>query len=189
MEETLFIILFVIIIIIIISKYNKNKDVSIVKSTIDNREYRVLKSDNEIEAANLLAIINKDIIKLIKSFENEKDNKYKRLVKRYNPETLNENLEKNDYKAYSLNKGEEIVICIREDDNTLIKDKNTILFVIIHELSHIMTKETGHPPIFWENMNILLKKADEIGIYNLIDYNKYPTNYCGMVIDNSPYQF
>ena len=59
MEETLFIILFVIIIIIIISKYNKNKDVSIVKSTIDNREYRVLKSDNEIEAANLLAIINK----------------------------------------------------------------------------------------------------------------------------------
>jgi predicted metal-dependent hydrolase len=189
MEETLFIILIIIIIFIVTSKYNINKDISIIKSTVDNRNYRVLKSDNELEAANLLAHINNDVIKLINSLSNEKDKKYKRLIKNYNPDSLNENLDNNNYKAYSLNKGEEIVICIRNKDNTLINDKNTILFVIIHELSHIMTKETGHPPIFWENMNLLLKKANEIGIYEPIDYNKYPTDYCGMIIDNSPYQF
>jgi len=189
MEETIIFILFIIILFIIISKYNKNKDVSIVKSTIDNRSYRVLKSDNEQEAANLLADINKDILLLLDSISDEKEDKYKRLIKRYNPETLNENLETESYKAYSLNKGEEIVICIRKDDNSLIKDKNTMIFVIIHELSHIMTKETGHPDIFWENMNILLKKSSEIGIYNLVDYQKYPIDYCGMLIDKSPYQF
>ena len=189
MEETIIFILVFIILSIIISQYNKNKDVSIVKSKIDNRSYRVLKSDNELEAADLLADLNKDILLLIDSISYEKDDKYKRLVKRYNPDTLNENLETESYKAYSLNKGEEIVVCIRNKDNSLIQDKNTILFVIIHELSHIMTKEIGHPDVFWENMSLLLKKSEDIGIYNIIDYQKYPVNYCGMPIDKTPYQF
>ena len=52
-----------------------------------------------------------------------------------------------------------------------------------------MTKEIGHPDVFWENMNLLLKKSEDIGIYNIIDYQKYPVNYCGMPIDKTPYQF
>lgn len=189
MEETTIFILFIIIILIIISNYNDNKEISVVKSNIDNRYYRVLKSSNELDASDKLANINKKVLLLINSFSNEKENKYKRLINNYNPDTLNENLNTKSYKAYSLNKGEEIVICIRNDDGTLIDDDNTILFVVIHELSHIMTKKTGHPPIFWENMNILLNRANELNIYVPYDYSKYPVNYCGMIIDNTPYKF
>lgn len=186
MEETTIFILFIIIIFIIASNYNSNKEISIIKSPLDNREYRVLKSDNELDAANLLASINNDVLLLIDSFKNEKEEKYTRLVNNFNPNALNENLNTKSYKAYSLNKGEEIVICIRNDDGSLINDKNTIIFVVIHELSHVMTKKTGHPPIFWENMSILLKKAIELNIYTPSDYSKYPVNYCGMIINNTP---
>ena len=42
---------------------------------------------------------------------------------------------------------------------------NTILFVVIHELAHVMTEEIGHPPIFWENMKYLLEESEKFVIY------------------------
>ena len=100
-----------------------------------------------------------------------------------------ENLDYKSYKAYTLNKGSEVQLCMRNDDGTLINDSNTMIFVLIHELAHIMTYENGHPPIFWKNMGYLLKKASEIGIYNPIDYSKTPVEYCGVKIDQTPYPF
>ena len=65
-------------------------------------------------------------------------------------------------------------------------DMNTIIFVSIHELAHIMTPETGHTPLFWDNMKYLLEKASSIGIYNPVDYSKDPRMYCGMEINSTP---
>ena len=74
-------------------------------------------------------------------------------------------------------------------DGKLITDKNTMKFVLIHELAHIMTVENGHPPIFWKNMGFLLKEANSIGIYDAIDYSKNPVYYCGVLVDKTPYPF
>ena len=65
-------------------------------------------------------------------------------------------------------------------------DDNTVNFVAIHEMAHIMSKSTGHTPEFWNNMKYLLEQGSEIGIYNPIDYSKVPVMYCGQEINSTP---
>ena len=172
-----------------VNYYIKNKDVVKVKSTIDGREYRIAEAPDQQEVADLLARINTDILKLIDHLKPNKDESVQRLCKGYNPDALGENLEYKSYKAYSVNKGQEIVLCVRDKDGKLITDTNTMKFVLIHELAHIMTKENGHPPIFWQNMGFLLKEASNIGVYKAIDYSKDPVYYCGVLVDKTPYPF
>lgn len=91
------------------------------------------------------------------------------------------------YTSYSLNKGEKIVICIKEKDKeeTFI-DMNTTVFVVIHEIAHIMTKSVGHNKDFWDNMKFLLENAIKLGIYTKEDYKNNPKKYCGIMITDSP---
>ena len=188
MEVSTIILLGVIGIIIGVNYYIKNKDVVSVRSSIDGREYRIADSPDRQEAADLLADVNRDIIKFVDYLRNNSDEHIQRICNRYNPDKFGENLAYKSYKAYSVNKGQEIVICIRKDGK-LIKDKNTMLFVLIHELAHIMTVENGHPPIFWENMGKLLKEAEKAGVYKVVDYSKTPVDFCGILIDKTPYRF
>ena len=67
-----------------------------------------------------------------------------------------------------------------------IVDTNTMMFVAIHELAHLMTKSIGHTPEFWNNMKYLLQKAIKIGIYTAVDYKSKPVPYCGTTITDSP---
>jgi len=57
----------------------------------------------------------------------------------------------------------------------------------LHELSHIMTKSIGHKHEFWDNFKFLLENAKTAQIYNPIDYNKNPSEYCGMTLSDNPY--
>jgi len=189
MEASTIVLVSIIVIMISVNYYIKNKDVVNVKSSIDNREYRIADTPDNQKVADLLASINQSTIKLIQYLKNNDRDDVKRLCRYYNPERLGENLEYKSYKAYSVNKGEEIVLCIREKDGKLIQDKNTMKFVLIHELSHVMTVENGHPPIFWENMGFLLKEASKLGIYEAVDYSKTPVYYCGVLVDKTPYPF
>ena len=172
-----------------VNYYIKNKDVIKIKSSIDNREYRIAEAPDQQEVADLLAKINSDVLKLIEHLKPNNDESVQRLCKGYNPNRLGENLEYKSYKAYSVNKGEEIVLCVRDKEGNVISDNNTKMFVLIHELAHLMTKENGHPPIFWENMGYLLKEAEKVGVYTPIDYSKDPVDYCGTLIDKTPYRF
>ena len=189
MEYATGLLVFVVLAMTGINYYIKNKDVVVVESKIDGRKYRVNENGDSQGSADLLAEINTDILKLIDHLKSNSDIHVQRLCKRYNPDRLGENLEYKSYKAYSLNKGEEIVLCLHDKDGKLIQDKNTMKFVLIHELAHIMTVENGHPPIFWKNMGFLLKEANSIGIYDAIDYSKNPVYYCGVLVDKTPYPF
>ena len=66
-------------------------------------------------------------------------------------------------------------------------DENTLTFVAVHELGHVMTESVGHTKEFWQNFKFLLKNAVKIGIYKPVDYKKKPKNYCGMKITDNPY--
>ena len=186
-------------ILILVNYYNKNKDLIILEG-IDNRKYRLLDLQGKEECLNILVQLNKNISKLFILLKEEikKDKiegidieEIKTLIKNYNPDNLNENLENRSLTAYSLNKGEEICLCLREPHNELliIKDINTLMFVLIHELSHLMTTEYGHTKQFWKNMVYLLKKSSEAKVYNLVDYNKYPVKYCGINVNKTPLFF
>ena len=189
MKEVTSILIVIVLAMTGINYYIKNKDVVIVESNIDNRKYRIADAPDKQDVANLLAEINRDILKLIEQLKSNNDEHVQRLCKRYNPDKLGENMEYKSYKAYSVNKGEEIVLCVREKDGKLIRDKNTMKFVLIHELAHVMTVENGHPPIFWQNMGYLLKEANKAGIYEAIDYSNNPVYYCGVLVDKTPYPF
>ena len=165
-----------------------NSEVTYVKSTIDNKEYLVRNVDDKQDAANLLSQMSININKLINYLETKFDSDpVKRLIKKYDPNNITESSASSKYTSYSVNKGEKIVLCIRSrDDNAKLIDLNTLMFVALHELAHIMTLSIGHTDEFWTNFKFLLKKAIELNIYKEVDYSKYPKKYCGITITDSP---
>lgn len=184
---------FILIIITILYLYleTKSLDVKFVESEIDNRTYLVRNLPDKKEAANLLSIIRNRLSTLVshlrKELPKEKEEDILRLVKNWRPNNISESSPNNKYTSYSINKGEKIVFCLRsrDKDNKLV-NINTMMFVAIHELAHLMTKEVGHTKTFWDNMRYLLKQAIKLDLYTKQDFNKNPENYCGTKITDSP---
>ena len=59
------------------------------------------------------------------------------------------------------------------------------MYVAIHELGHLYTKDIGHTPDFWKNFRLLLNIAVDLGLYTYTDYSKNPKKYCGLNITSS----
>ena len=159
-------------------------------SSVDGNKYCVRERDKLELAADLLAKVTnncKELVKYVGEKHKDKDD-VKRLVQGFNPKRISETLPTSELTAYSENKGEKIAFClnVKKDGSKLI-DLNTLTFVAIHELSHIMTKSIGHKQEFWQNFKFLLENAKEANIYKIVDYKKEPQEYCGMKITDSPY--
>ena len=164
-------------------------EVTYVKSSIDNHEYLVRNLEDKEEAANILAKIRKkleDICKLmIKKYP--KDPSVIRMNKKFNPDNISEAGKNNQYTSYSVNKGEKIIFCIRQkDEKESLVNENTITFVAIHELAHIMTESIGHTTEFWDNFKRLLNESVDSKLYKKVDYSKNPEEYCGIKVSDSP---
>mgnify|MGYP001158727170 FL=1 len=189
MEEFLLFFLSVFVLFILIGKLFKNKEILHIKSNLDGREYIVRKLPDAVQAADKLAGLNSKILTLIGSLSTDEKDGIDDLKSNYNPDSLSETGIDAKYTSYSVNKGEKISICLRNKEDNSFIDDNTILFVFIHELAHVMTDEIGHTPLFWENMAFLLKKANSLNIYIPINYKETPQRYCGMDINSTPYEF
>ena len=73
------------------------------------------------------------------------DERVQRLVQKFNPTKISETLPTSEFTAYSENKGEKLAFCLnKEKEGTQLIDLNTLTFVAIHELAHIMTESEGH---------------------------------------------
>ncbi len=162
-----------------------------IVSTVDGNKYCVRERKKLQEAADMLAKVNTKC----KALVDYTDEKYgdrenvKRLVKGYNPKRISETLPTSEYTAYSENKGEKLAFCLnkkKQEQSTMI-DEHTLMFVAIHELSHIATKSVGHKTEFWDNFKFLLENAKDAGIHTPSDYKKKPVEYCGMDIKDNPY--
>jgi hypothetical protein len=158
---------------------------------VDGNKYCVREREKVQDAADLLARItvkSKELVEYIGNKYPDQDN-IKRLVAGYNPQRIMETLPTSKYTAYSENKGEKIAFCLnktREGQDNMI-DEHTLMFVAIHELSHVATKSVGHKTEFWDNFKFLLENAKEAGIHDPTDYKEEPREYCGMKISDSPY--
>jgi hypothetical protein len=165
---------------------NQYGEVEYVKAQ-DGRTYLVRKLPDSKKAADFLAAINKDllfVVQHVKAKFGESRPEANRLFANYDPESLSEGGIEAGYTSFTVNKGERIVLCLRQADKTFV-DKNVLLYVAIHELAHLATDETGHTPKFWENFRWILREAIDIGIYKKIDFEKDPRQYCGMTITSS----
>jgi len=167
-----------------ITYYNSNLET--VKSKIDNREYTVQTKADAQEAADLIAVIRQKLILLVSHLikSNPGDSRTELLKENFNPDKLKEGIDNPEYTSYSINKGEQIILCLRNKDKLM--DINTMMFVVLHELAHLATESIGHTPEFWENFKWILEESINIGIYVKQEFKKEPVEYCGMKISSSP---
>lgn len=192
-ETILFYIILAGILIICIKIY-KDSDAYNLKciiSDVDGEKYCVRERAKLEIAADLLANVSKKCKELVvyvgKKYPDNED--VKRLVTKFNPSKISETLPTSEYTAYSENKGEKLAFCLnktKNKENPKLIDLNTLTFVAIHELSHIMTESEGHKQVFWQNFKFLLEAAKEANIYIPVDYKKNPEPYCGMNITDNP---
>ena len=160
-------------------------------SNKDGNTYCVRERTKVQEAADLLATITnkcKTLVKLMGEKYPDQAN-VQRLVDGFNPQKIMETLPTSKFTAYSENKGEKIAFCLnkKKAENEKLIDESTLMFVAIHELSHVMTKSIGHKSEFWQNFKFLLENAKEAGIHQPVDYKNEPREYCGMKIHDNPY--
>ena len=159
-------------------------------SDVDGERYCVRERTKLHLASDLLAEVTQKCKTLVKSLGKNYPNlpSVKQLVENFNPKTICETLPTSEHTAYSENKGEKIAFCLNttKEGNKLI-DINTLTFVALHELSHVMTESQGHKQIFWKNFKFLLEEAIKLNLYDPVDYKKKPQNYCGMQISDNPY--
>lgn len=183
-------IIFVIVICIQLYRESDYLHLKCVVSTVDGNKYCVRDGKKVKEAADLLAHVVNKCEKLVNHMKKKypDDEKVKRLKDGFDPRKIMETLPTSELTAYSENKGEKIALCLRKNKKkSELIDENTLTFVAIHELSHIMTLSIGHEPEFWENFKFLLINAEEIDVYKPVDYKKSPKPYCGMPISDNPY--
>lgn len=190
MNELISIIIATVILMSIFMYYEgKYTELTYVKSDVDNQEYLVRNREDKQDAADILANIKKNLLKIVQIMEVEypNDKRVNRLVKKFRPQKISESVSGTKYTSYSVNKGEKIVFCIRtKDEEQNLINLNTLMFVAIHELAHVMTVSIGHTEEFWNNMRFILKVAIRKGIYKRQDFRKNPQPYCGTTITDSP---
>ena len=211
-ESIVVIVILVIIIIYFMYREFRYEDLIVVKAPGFDKKFKVRKDKSE-KAATILGklanILDNFVEKLCKDYPEEP--RLKRLQQKFDSSKLMEK-SKLDTKntSYTINKGEKLVLCLRNKINSkkmmhmedisdyLTQSKkqstekerfidfNVMLFVAIHELSHIMSKTVGHNKEFWTNFRYLLQKAIDYKIYTPIDFKESPVKYCGMDITSSP---
>jgi hypothetical protein len=184
--EGLIILVLSIFGIYMIHNYYVNEGLTTIKSDIDNREYTVQIKDDAKEAADLIAMIRQKLVLLVDHLKKiyGGDERVEMLKQNFRPDKLKEGVDTPGYTSYSINKGEQIVLCLRNKDNLM--DINTMMFVVLHELAHLATKSVGHTDEFWNNFRWILEEAMNIGIYQKQDFKNENVEYCGMTITSSP---
>lgn len=187
-------IVFIIFVAIIIFFKLSNSDVVYVKSQLDNKKYLVRDEKDKQRAANMLSKlwINMNKLKDHLVANRDKFPDYIPYIDQLQKHMKNSKISESDgntvYTSYTVNKGEEIVFCIRSKSlrglNT-IHNENILMYVAIHEQAHVACPERGHTQLFKKIFAFLIQESISIGIYTYEDYGKVPVEYCGMdVTDN-----
>ena len=67
-------------------------------------------------------------------------------------------------RSYTVNK-KIVHVCVKKDDGTYY-DQNTVIYVLIHELAHVLCTEYGHTENYYKIFDELLEEAIRLDIYN-----------------------
>ncbi len=184
MKETLIIITFIIVFYIVFIMNNS----SLVKFEVDGNTVLVRDTPDKNDSAKLLGELTKRMFTLKKYVVDNisKYSEYKEYIKQFD-ENFNTTRTKiyetsltSQYTSYSINKGEELVFCLRNKSTMKLHDINLIMYVAVHELAHTACPETGHTPLFNKIFKFLLERAIDIKLYYYEDYSNNPVEYCGM---------
>ena len=191
MKET--ILIAVIIIFIYIFLFYNKKNVVLVTGSDNFTQFLVYNDEQKNESAKLLEIITHNMFKLkdylyqnIEKFPEMKDY-IKQLNRNLNKERtlIYENDPKSELTSFSVNKGEEIALCLKSKKTGSMHNINLMMYVTIHEMAHIACPEIGHGDLFKKIFKFLCEQSIVIGVYKYDDYENNPIEYCGMMLSSS----
>jgi len=191
--KIIIIVLLIVAFIFIIFKFNY-KDMTYIKSDIDGNLYLVRDVPDKQNAANTLAELKNRILYinkyLLDNIKTKECSGYEKYIEQLNNKIQNvviiESTADSIYTSYSVNKGEQIVFCIRSrKDINKLHDINLMMYVVLHEMSHVACPEYGHTELFKKIFSFFAITAVKLNLYNKIDFQKSPEEYCGMIINDS----
>lgn len=162
-----------------------------VRSSRTNKEYMVQNLPDKQEACERMASIQGKLEKLIQRYKDDPataaEPRIRTMIERFHPENMCESNMSDSTTSYSENKGDRIVVCLRQKtEGYPLVEENTVMFVVLHEMAHLMTFSLGHTPEFWANFRRILHDAIGAGIYQNVNYTQSPVPYCGIMITDSP---
>lgn len=159
----------------------------------DGQHYEMQNLPNKEKAVETMSAIRTNLMKLHEYYKTTpnvaQDPAVARFVSRFSSDVFIENDMSSPDTSYSENKGQKIVVCLRDKTRAPeypVIDQNTVMFVMLHEMSHLMTETIGHTQEFWTNFRRILQDAIKLGIYHPVNYAHRPTPYCGMTITDTP---
>lgn len=178
--------------------------VFIKREKFNASRYLVQNKNDSQEAVNLLAKLYNNIKltiyygeekmaisrnKVIKSKEDiellEFEPYLKTILNRIDYVYIRESVPNSKYTSYSVNKGEELVLCIRSKDTGKLHDINDLMYVALHEIAHIGCPELDHTELFYKINRFLLNLAREINVYRYMDYKRNNLVYCGLTLTSN----
>jgi hypothetical protein len=192
----------ILLVYISISIYYTYSDVTYIVSDIDNKIYMVRSGRNKSQvflkqSADTLATINSRIETLIRhlqnnySTDNSKNYFIAKLRENYHPYVLSEAHIDPNYTTYTIDK-QDMRVCLRtRDKNERIYDINLLMYVCLHEISHMANYSPDGTPIIGHNITFktifafLVNEAISIGIYKYENYAQNPKEYCNILLSSS----
>jgi hypothetical protein len=189
MKETILISMIVIFIYIFL--FLNNNNVVYIESNTGTK-FLVHKDNIKKEKANLLGEIVSNMYKLknylITNINNYPD--YKIYIQQLNNNLTTSTIvyetePTTELTSYSVNKGEEISFCLKSKKTGDLHDLNLLMYVAVHEMSHIACPEIGHGELFKVIFKKFIEVAIQIGIYKKVNFIETPVEYCGMILSSS----
>lgn len=182
-------IFIVIAAVLLVIGYLKFGSTSLTFTKASDEKFHLVRDmpDKE-QAAEMLAEIKRRLKLLINyCITNFPSNPDVQLMKqRFKTQNIQETDLSDSGTSYTIDKGKELHLCLRNKEDARLHQINILMFVSIHELAHIKSTSYGHNNEFGKNFVFLLKQASKIGIYKPVDYSKNPVKFCGMDVNDSP---
>jgi len=192
MLESLYISILIIFILIFFIFRKQNLNMVQVK-TVKGLKFSIYKDFNLSEKQKILSSVIENMLALKEHLIKNKDNfeEYKEYIEQLDENfssdktTIYETEPESNLTSYSVNKGQELSICLKSKKTNKIHDVNLLMYVVIHEMAHMGCPEIGHGDLFKEIFKFFIEQAIKIGIYTYVDYNNNPVEYCGMNLSSS----
>jgi len=187
--------LLISIIIILIYIFFLKNDVELKKVDVNGQKILVRKTEDYEDSAILLEqlITRMYILRnyLVKNKDNPSFSEYREYIllleKNFNRKktVIYENNINSNLTSYNVNKGEQLVFCLRCKKTKHLHHINLLIYVAVHEMAHSGCPELGHTPLFNKIFHFFLKEAININIYKYENYENNPVIYCGMKLNTN----
>ena len=184
-------LIILIIFILIFIFFNKN---NLVYIEGHNGTKFLINNDNDNQSKiNLLSKIIENMYKLKAHLVNNINRfpDYKEYINQLNENfterrtTIYETDPNSNLTSFSMNKGEELSVCLKSKKTGELHDINLLMYVVIHEMAHFACPDIGHGILFKKIFKKFVEEAININLYKKVDYNEYPVEYCGMILSST----